>query len=190
MEAALAEPRPSLASGEAWMARLRRVGPGVAGALALAAALLLFLRPPGPTTTVRLKGEAHLGFDVSRAGRAFPGTDETVVQSGDRIRFNYGSGGADTLVIVGVDATGTVQTYWPDEGDAAVAIEPGDHVLPGSIQLDNARGPEVFVAAFDGAGAEAIAELVSRTWAEGGVEGVIALDDARPDLAVLVLEKR
>jgi hypothetical protein len=71
-----------------------------------------------------------------------------------------------------------------------VAIEPGDHVLSGSVQLDDAPGPEVFVAAFDGASARELAELVATAFEAGGVEALQELDEARADLAILVLEKR
>ncbi len=187
MQAALARPTPR---PEGVIVPLfRRVAPGLVSALAIAAAALFFLRPPA-SEGVRIKGEAHLGFDVSRGSQAFPGAPDTVVQAGDRIRFHYGSGGAETLVIVGVDATGTVQTYWPDEGDAPVGIEPGDHVLAGSVQLDDAPGPEVFVAVFDGTPADVVADVVAAAWSEGGVEAVVELDELRHDVAVLVLEKR
>jgi hypothetical protein len=185
-------PRPLPATQGELVPLFRRVAPWAGPLAALAAALLFFIQPfqPADRAGVRLKGEAHLGFDVSRDGHAFPGAPDTVVEAGDRIRFSYGSAGAETLVIVGVDATGTVQTYWPDEGDEAVAIPPGDHLLPGSVQLDDAPGPEVFVAAFDGADAEEVAELVRRAWTEGGVKGLRGLDEARADIAALVLEKR
>lgn len=167
----------------------RRIAPTLASALAIAAVALFVLRPPEPGA-VRIKGEATLGFDVSRGSQAFRGADDTVVQAGDRIRFHYGSGGAETLVLVGVDATGTVQTYWPEEGDAPFPILPGDHLLAGSVQLDNAPGPEIFVAAFDGRTADLVAELVAAAWTEGGVEAVVELDELRSDVAVLVLDKR
>lgn len=187
MEAALSRPRPR--AGGQVVPLFRRMFVPMVPLVALAAAALFLLRPPEPPG-VRIKGHTHLAFDVARGGQTFPGDTDTVVQAGDRVRFRYGSAGATSLVLVGVDATGTVQTYWPDEGEAPVAIEPGDHVLSGSVQLDDAPGPEVFVAAFDGASARELAELVATTFEAGGVEALQELDEARADLAILVLEKR
>ncbi len=187
MEAALARPR-ARPSGQV-VPLFRRIFVPMVPLVALAAAALFVLRPP-ESPGVRIKGQAHLAFDVARGGQTFAGDPDTVVQAGDRVRFRYGSAGATSLVLVGVDATGTVQTYWPDDGHAPVAIEPGDHVLSGSVQLDDAPGPEVFVAAFDGASSRELSELVAATFEEGGVEALQALDEARADLAILVLEKR
>jgi len=166
----------------------RRATPWLAGAFALAAGALFMLRLPPHAN--RLKGgEVELGFDVNRDGQAFPGDPDLPVRPGDRLRFDYVAGTASSVVLVGVDGTGTVQTYWPEEGVEPVAVAPGKGVLDGSILLDAAPGPEVFVASFSGVPADVVAREVATAYAEDGVDGVLALDASREDLAALVLAK-
>ncbi len=167
----------------------RRVAPWLAGGLALAAALLLIVKPP-PRNGIRVKGDTELGFAVLRDGQTFEGAEDVDVRAGDRLRFSYRAGVYDTLVLVGVDGTGTVQTYWPEEGSIPFAITPGERqLLDGSIQLDDAPGPEIFVASFSGVDADGVRAEVSAAYEASGVDGVVALGAARPDIAILVLDK-
>ncbi len=181
---------PARSGGGELVPLFRRVAPYLGGLAALAAGLFLVLRPPD-RDPVRTKGGAELGYYVLRDGDSFEGAPDAAVRPGDRLQFRYGPAGYESLVLVGVDGTGTVQTYWPDEGGGAVPIAPGEpRVLDWSIQLDDARGPEVFVGSFSGEAPEAVAAWVAEVYAEEGIDGLVALDQARPDLAVLVLEKR
>ncbi|GDX79686.1 hypothetical protein LBMAG42_14970 [Deltaproteobacteria bacterium] len=167
----------------------RRVAPIAALCFAMAAALLFLVRPP-PSRGHRSKGEVTLDVRVNREGTTLPSGVDIPVRSGDRLQFVYQPGANNSVVIVGVDGSGSVQTYWPDEGDAPVLVVPGEaHLLEGSILLDGAEGPEVFVAGFGVESAEAVAEEVRAAFASGGVEAVVALEEAHPGLAVLVLEK-
>ena len=82
-------------------------------------------------------------------------------------------------------------TYFPDEGDQPVPVVPGErHLLEGSILLDDARGPETFVAFYGDTTAAEARESALAAWAEGGLEGLVALGEERADVAVLVLEKQ
>ncbi|MSQ04001.1 MAG: hypothetical protein EXR71_19290 [Myxococcales bacterium] len=186
--AAHAPDAPARAPGQV-VPLFRRVAPWIGGAMALAAALLLIVKPP-PRDGVRVKGDTALGFAVLRDGQSFEGDADTEVRAGDRLRFSYRAGVHDSLVLVGVDGTGTVQTYWPEEGSTPFAIIPGEgQLLDGSIQLDDAPGPEVFVASFSGAEVDAVRAEVGAVYDESGVEGLVALDEARADIAILVLDK-
>jgi hypothetical protein len=161
-------------------------------ALAAAAALLVMLKLPGDPEGNRVKGEVDLGFYVLRDGAPYPGDPSLPVRSGDRLQFTYMSGAADRMVLVGLDGTGRAQTFYPDDGDPPVLITPGQrHVLPGSILLDDAEGPEVFVAGFGDAGldAAAVRSEAEATWREGGVDGLKAWAEREPAIAILVLEK-
>jgi hypothetical protein len=159
-----------------------------------AAALALFvargaLGPKKPESPNHLKGEADLGFYMLRGGEIFPGDEAKAVREGDQLQFTY-RGPYSSLVIVGVDGDGGVMTYYPDLGDAPVAITPGDRqVLDGAILLDDAPGPEVFIAFFGDGSVEAAEEEVRRAWRDGGVDGVRRLDEDRPDVSALVLSK-
>ena len=182
------EGRPTRAAGQV-VPLFRRVAPWIGGGLALAAALLLIVKPP-PRDGIRVKGDTELGFAVLRDGQPFEGDAAFEVRAGDRLRFSYRAGVHDTLVLVGVDGTGTVQTYWPEAGSVPFAITPGERqFLDGSIQLDDAPGPEIFVASFSGADADVVRAEVAAIYEESGVEGLVALDAARADVAILVLDK-
>lgn len=169
-----------------------RAWPWLATALAAAAALAVVLRTPGELEANRVKGDVDLGFYVLRDGAPYPGDPSLPVRAGDRLQFTYLSGAAERMVLVGLDGTGRSQVYYPDDGDPPVAITPGGrHVLPGSILLDGAAGPEVFVAAFgDGMlDAAAVREAAERAWREGEVEALRAWAEREPAIEVLVLEK-
>lgn len=156
--------------------------------LAIAAALLLVVRPPEPSN--RTKGLADLDFLVLQNGQAVLGDPDGTYREGDRLQFAYRSAGQDRLLLLSVDGTGYVTVYYPDAGEAPVAIVPGErHVLDGSIILDDAPGPEVFVAFFGERWTRSLArETVERAFAEGGPDALLALEED-PDVAVLALEK-
>ncbi|MFZ5475624.1 MAG: hypothetical protein ACOZNI_02515 [Myxococcota bacterium] len=160
----------------------------VAPVLALAAAVFLAIRAPEPGN--RTKGVADLGFYLQRDGAVLPGDPSATFREGDRIQFTYRAP-HDRLVLLSVDGEGRVSEYYPEAGGTGVPIVPGDrHVLEGSVILDDARGPEVFVGffgeAWDVGRARAAAE---EAFEEAGVDGLRALDEANGDVAVVVLEK-
>lgn len=175
-----ADPKPA----PAWRRAL-----WIAPFVAMAAALLLVARPPEN----RLKGDVDLDFYVLRDGQAFPGDPSLPVRPGDRLQFTYRAGMADQMVVLGVDGTGNFTQFYPDEGDAPVAVIPGErHVLEGSILLDDAPGPEVFVAFFGEDGAIPVAdarEMAQTAWDAEGIDGLTALAEDEGNIALLVLEK-
>lgn len=152
------------------------------------AVLLLFLKLP-PSEN-RLKGETSLGFYVLRSGQVYPGDPQATFHAGDRIQFTYHSGDASQLVLLSVDGNGQLSTFYPSSGDLPVEVIPGStHVLPGSIVLDDAPGPEVFLAFFGVDSVQVAEEQARRAWKEGGAPGLLALAE-EPDVAVLQLERR
>lgn len=155
-----------------------------------AAALLLVLVRPGPGPSGRLKGDVDLGFYVQRAGEVLPGDPGGTFGAGDRLQFTYRASGYDSLVLVSVDGEGKLSRYYPAEGDAPVPIIPGDrHVLDGAVELDDAPGPEVFVAAFGADSAAEVERAVRARWEEDGADGLVRLADEAPGVAVLVIRK-
>ena len=135
-----------------------------AAAMAVAAvALVVSLMPrptePGPepigagftdpVSLNRLKGEVSLDMYALRDGAVVEVEPGEALQPGDRIQFAYTSGPLNNLVLVGVDGRGVISRYYPDQGAESLAVVPGaEVVLEDSLVLDDAPGPEVFVAVF------------------------------------------
>lgn len=152
---------------------------------AMAAAVLFFAFPQLPGN--RLKGEVDLGFYVMRNGQVTMGDPDATVRPGDRLQFSYRSGQADRLILVSVDGTGRVSVFYPERGEEGVEVIPGErHVLDGSVELDAAPGPEVFVAFFGDWSVTEARAAVTDAWAAGELD---ALDDENSDVALLALEK-
>lgn len=171
------------------MLLFRRWIPLAGVAFAAAAAFAIFVGPPQIDGPNRVKGEAELSFMLLREGQPTPGNPDQTVRAGDMIQFTYRSW-SDQLVLVGVDGRGGVVAYFPDEGDSPVRVIPGErHVLDGSILLDDAPGPELFVAYFGEARVSDVKTLVRDEFQAGGIDAVVALDARRPDIALLVLDK-
>ncbi len=168
----------------------RRLVPYIGATLAMAAAAMLAVNVPPEKPGNRVKGQTELGFYVFRDGDAFPGTADDAVRAGDQVQFTYHPGGFSRLVVVGVDGNGTTQVYFPEPGESPMAVVPGEqHVLEGSILLDDAPGPEVFVAFFDGRPTGEALREVQLTWNAGGAGALEELDRRRDDVAILVLDK-
>ncbi len=170
--------------------------------LAVAAALVIGLRAlpdasvkcgPDDTTGLcagnRLKGDADLGFYVLRGDQVYPGDLDELFRAGDRLQFTY-RGPYSTLVLLSVDGDGRVSTFYPEAGEDGVAIVPGDrHVLEGSIILDDAPGPEIFLGFFgEGWTVTRARAAAAGAWASGGAAGLVALAED-PTVSALVLER-
>ncbi len=99
-------------------------------------------------------------------------------------------GGADLDFFVLQDGGGAVSLYYPERGDEPVAIDPyGRRVLEGSIVLDDAPGPEVFIAVFGADSAGDVLDELEAIYGEEGWRGLLAW--AREDAGVdaLLVEK-
>jgi hypothetical protein len=112
-------------------------------AIAAAVVLVLALWPrAAPPPALAIKGGASWQVFAHRAGQTFPVHDGTELAAGDRIRFVVVPDGAMYLIVVSVDGGGAITVYHPYGGDQSAAIE-GDRIeLAGSIELDDAPGPE------------------------------------------------
>lgn len=135
------------------------------------------------------KGTVDLDFMVMRDGQVQPGDEGALFHAGDRLQFSYRTTGLDDIVLVSIDGAGTLSTWYPGTGDEPLAIVPGErHFLEGSIELDGAPGPEVFVAVF-GAGSVAEAqELVRQAYEAGSYDAVEGLAEL-PGVDTLRIEK-
>lgn len=155
--------------------------------LALAATLLLWVQPT-PSTVERIKGEAlppQLGWMVLHDGEVQLGDAGTPVEAGDQLQFTW-AGDAHTIVLMGIDGTGSLTVHWPEHGDRPVPLDPdGSELLDGSLLLDDAPGPEAFVAVFD---APSVSEARGRV-AGVPIEALPAHFNHQDDVAVIVLTK-
>lgn len=119
--------------------------------LALAALAVVVIAPPSADEGyigVKGPGAPTLEVVADRGGRQFPVRPGTHLKPGDRIRFRVNPGEARYLLIASRDGRGEVTVYFPYGGDASAQVEPGDRVLPGSIELDDATGTERLLAVF------------------------------------------
>jgi len=170
-----------------WWRRLHV--PVLVPAFAAAAAAVVLLQPDAGN---RVKGGgADLGFYVLRDGTPLLGDPDLAWPAGERLQLNYTSAGAVTMVLLSVDGVGRVSRWFPAEGSEPVPVVPGGrHVLDASIILDDAPGPEVFVAAFDVESADEVERRVLEVWGRGGLEALLDWDGDDPLVATLVIEKR
>jgi hypothetical protein len=116
---------------------------------AAAAAALVFVLLPRPPREREKGNAATLALDVvvkHADGHVEPLADSGHVKPGDMVRFLVSTARPGHLVILGLDAAGKVSVYVSD-GDAPKQIDRGQRqVMPGSIILDETRGPERLVA--------------------------------------------
>jgi hypothetical protein len=111
------------------------------GGLAAAAALLVFVRPHDD---IRAKGAAALAVFVARGDGVQPVENgASHLHAGDRIRFVLWPNGLKYAVIASIDGAAHATIYYPFHGDRSATLAPGPRVeVPGSIELDDAPGPE------------------------------------------------
>ncbi|SES77075.1 DUF4384 domain-containing protein [Stigmatella erecta] len=133
------------AARPSWWERPRLWALAMVPALALVAlALQGALLPAGPTS-IRYKGAAPVRWEVlvSREGQpavAFP--EGVPLRQGDVLRFRVVLPERGYVFIANLDEAGQFTRYYPADSAHAVALEPGEHVLPGSVVLDDVRGEE------------------------------------------------
>lgn len=140
-------PLPSI-PGMAPLARPRTPRLVVAGlALALAASLVVALRPDAPVDRLKGSGVAlgmyvQHGDEVRRAG---PGE---VVSPGDAVRFSITTPVPSYVAVLSVDPAGRAFIYFP-EGGRTVRVPAGPEVpLPLGTRLDQSIGEERLLALF------------------------------------------
>ncbi len=184
---ARAEPAPHRPAARGATGGWKRTLSYVAIVATTAVALLLAVRP-GEN---RLKGgSSDLGYYVQRGDQVFPGDPARAVRAGDAVQFTYRTT-AESLVLLSVDADGVISVFWPARGDDAVVVTPGERrVLDGSVVLDDAPSPEVFVGFFGDWTVARARDEAAAAYADGGIDAVGALaDDEDLDIATVSLEK-
>jgi hypothetical protein len=118
--------------------------PVLVAGLVLLAAVPARQRPP----LLGVKGSAVLRAYARRGDQVTAVQDGTQLAEGDRIRFVLQSD-LPYALLVAADGDGHPSVYFPHGGAASERVPPAAAVeVPGSIELDGARGPERIWALF------------------------------------------
>ena len=112
------------------------------------------------------------------------------VGEGDRLGFQVDATGRDGVVVLSIDGNGQVSVFWPENGNAPEPLNADGVVkLPGSITLDGAPGPEVFLAVFDQTASEA-KDYAQRLYQSGGPEALTEWAEQADHVDAVVLERK
>ena len=122
-------------------------------ALPAAVAVSIVATRPEVQPEVQAKGApALLQLFAQRGERVFAVGEGERLQRGDRLRFSVQPGSAAFVTVGSVDGRGNASLYYPSTAVAALRAEGRDAgvagLLPGSIVLDDAPGPERIFALF------------------------------------------
>jgi hypothetical protein len=135
-----------------WPRRPLALGFSLAGALAIAAAVLVIrANPDSPLKsdepTERIKGGSSMELAIRRDGRSFPYQGERL-RPGDVIAFRYTTR-QQHLILLSLEATGKIQVFFPADAKKSGEIQPGAQIqLTQGFELDTYRGPERIIAIF------------------------------------------
>ncbi len=146
--------------------------PLIALAAVFAVAVLPGLLPADPDGAVEFRsGDTLAAFQLH--GEVLEPYAGSPVGDGDVLGFKVSATRHRSVVVLSVDGRGQVSVFWPESGSAAEPIS-GDGLveLEGTVVLDGAPGPEVFVAVFDADVPEARSE-VERAFQSGGHQGLV-----------------
>jgi hypothetical protein len=123
---------------------------------ALAASLMLFVcagylfmsSRTGPDYRIKGGTVGLKAFVLNHSG-AIEKRGERVYYTGEKIQFLYSCAEENRLILMGLDTTGAITTYFPSSQDSSTTLERGaDLPLPNSIVLDEYTGRELFLAIF------------------------------------------
>jgi hypothetical protein len=131
-----------------------------------------------------LKGTTGLHAALLRDGAVSQVEPGETLRAGDEVQFRVDTGGYAHVVVVGIDGRGEVAVYQPLDGEHSLAVEPGaGRTLEGGFRLDDAPGPEVWIAFFtdEPIGAAGARKLVGEWAGDGGAQAVI---DGAPERAL------
>ncbi|MBD3319664.1 MAG: DUF4384 domain-containing protein [Chitinivibrionales bacterium] len=139
-------------------------------AYALAASLILMLsgyiyyQHTLSGKAYQTKGTVDLKMYVKTPGGVIESRTDQTYAPGEQIQFTYSCGSENKFMLLSIDQTGTITTYYPPKGDSSVVLEKGqDLPLPNSIILDEYIGEELFLAVFS-RNKMAVSQVVGMLW--------------------------
>lgn len=178
---------------EPWWRRLLRPRVALLATLAAAASLLIFWSIPSIDTgehTIRTRGKPDVDFMVLRDEAVSPGDESALYRAGDRIQISYRSEGESSLVLLSMDGRGHLSLYYPTQGNEPLGIIPGErHMLPDSIELDDAPEFELFLAFFGANEVSTPRADTERVFENDGLEGLLRLAQDSPDIDAILIRK-
>ena len=173
-------PRP--ARRWAWM---------LAPLLIAAAALLVVRVPQDRAKGAEISSPATLEIQILQDGEVRDLAHAQPAGPGDRVQFEVMAGGRSGVVLISVDGLGHQSQFWPEAGDRPLAVTPqGRQLLDGSILLDDAPGPEAFLAFFDSPTVAAAQARADQAWRQGQLHGLQVLAGSDPSVALVLLPRR
>jgi hypothetical protein len=119
-------------------------------AVAVAIAAVIVVRTGGAARDLGIKGGPALEVFAKRGDVVFAVKPGVKVAAGDRLRFVVEGARTRYLLIASIDGAARVCQLFPAPASKAdsEAIEAGRNELPGSVELDDAPGPERVYAFF------------------------------------------
>jgi hypothetical protein len=108
---------------------------------------------------------------------------------GETLGFKVDGSSHRSAIILSVDGRGAISVFSTNSDDSPFPVTPGIQELQLSAILDDAPGPEVFVAAFDRE-PDVLRDELRQTWQRGGADAVQAWAKVHPDLYAVRVERR
>ena len=163
------------------------------GVIGMAAALLLTALPSAPPvagggTGWTAKGSAISAWSLEN-GALLP-YEGAALGEGDVVGFKVSPGSHQELTLLSVDGTGAVSVFYPEQGRQPLRVSPGATMeLPGTLTLDGAPGPELFVVVWDRS-VEAAEASLRAAYIAGGPEGVRRWSAEMGDVDLVEIQRR
>jgi hypothetical protein len=121
----------------------------LAASLVLFVSLGYFIALKNPIQENRIKGNVGMAVFVQDKNGTIETRSSAEYKTGEKIQCVYSCDNRNNFVLLSIDTTGNISTYYPFTGDTSIVLEKGqDLPLPNSIILDNYIGPETFISFF------------------------------------------
>ncbi len=154
------------------------------GSMAAVVFVTVMMQPPA---TTRFKGEPTLQV-FSLENDVLTPYEGARLGAGDVIGFQVSSS-ANSVVIYSVDGNGNFTLFYPEKGDSQPLVGGVGEALPGTVTLDSAMGPEIFVAFFNVSVTEARRAL-DVLHEKGGNQAIIDYADKVPEVAQVQVQRK
>lgn len=121
----------------------------LATAAAIATVVIIADRPaPAPDGYVAARGAPVFRVIVARGEARAELAPDSKLREGDRLRFLVDPTSARYVLVLSRDGAGRWSVYAPFGGEESLALDPGEQLLPGAVELDATPGREHLIAVF------------------------------------------